>query len=61
VVYFLVIAIADKALYGIESFEDLLKIKISAGQDKLKLFFKDTVLDLSILRRCIKEKNTIKK
>jgi Protein of unknown function (DUF3435) len=51
-------AIADKALYGIESLEDLLKMEIPAGQDELELFFKDTVLDLPILRRCTKEKGT---
>ena len=39
--YFLAMAIADKALYGIESLEDLLKMEISAGQDELELFFKD--------------------
>ena len=52
-------AIADKALYGIESLEDLLKMEIPAGQDELELFFKDTVLDLPILRRYTKEKSTI--
>jgi hypothetical protein len=58
VAYFLAMAIADKALYGIESLEDLLKMEIPAGQDELELFFKDTVLDLPILRRCTKEKGT---
>ena len=31
VAYFLAMAIADKALYGIESLEDLLKREIPAG------------------------------
>jgi hypothetical protein len=55
VAYFLAMAIADKALYGIESLEDLLKMEIPA---ELKLIFKDTVLDLPILRRWTKEKGT---
>jgi hypothetical protein len=59
VAYFLAMAIADKALYGIESLEDLLKIEIPAGQDELELFFKDSILNLPILRRYTKEKGTI--
>ena len=38
--YFLAMAIADKALYGIESLEDLLKMEILVSQDELELFFK---------------------
>ena len=51
-VYFLALAIADKALLHIESLEDLL------GQGEMDLIFKDSVLDLPILRKCTKWKGT---
>jgi len=56
--YFLALAIADKALLHIESLEDLLEIEIPAGQDEMELMFKDSVLDLPILRKCTKGKGT---
>jgi hypothetical protein len=52
------LAVADKALLYIELLEDLLEIEIPAGQDEIDLFFKETVLDLPILRKCTKEKGT---
>jgi hypothetical protein len=52
------IAVADNALYDIESVEDLLKMEIPAGQDEIDLIFKESVLDLPILRNCTKEKGT---
>jgi hypothetical protein len=54
------LAIADKTLLYIESFEDLLEIKISAEQDKINFIFKDSVLNLPILRKYIKAKGIIK-
>jgi hypothetical protein len=56
--YFVAMALADGALYGIESVEDLLKMEIPAGQDEIDLIFKKSVLDLPILRNCTKEKGT---
>ena len=56
--YFLALAIADNALLHIESLEDLLKMEIPAGQDEIDLMFKDSVLDLPILRKCTKGKGT---
>jgi hypothetical protein len=51
-------AISDNALFSIESLEDLLKMEIPAGQDEIDLIFKESVLDLPILRKCTKEKGT---
>jgi hypothetical protein len=54
--YFLALVIADKALLYIESLEDLLKMEMPAGQDEINFIFKDSVLDLPILRKCTKGK-----
>jgi hypothetical protein len=43
----------------IESLEDLLEMEIPAGQDEVDLMFKDSVLDLPILRKCTTGKGTI--
>lgn len=56
--YFLALVIADKALLHIESLEGLLEMEIPAGQDEIDLIFKDSVLDLPILRKCTKAKGT---
>jgi hypothetical protein len=53
------LAIADKALLYIESLEGLLEMEIPAGQDEINLIFKDSVLDLPILRKCTKAKGII--
>ena len=52
-------AIADNALFGIESLEDLQKLEIPAGEEELSLCFKESALDRQILRKCSKEKGTI--
>jgi hypothetical protein len=51
-------AIADKALLHIESLKDLLEMEIPAGQNEIDLIFKESVLDLPILRKCTKGKGT---
>ena len=56
--YFLALAIADNALLHIKSLEDLLEMEIPAGQDEIDLIFEESVLDLPILRKCTKGKDT---
>jgi hypothetical protein len=56
--YFLALVIADKALLHIESLEDLLEMEIPPGQDEIGLMFKDSILDLPILRKYTKGKDT---
>lgn len=50
--YFLAMAVADKALFGIESLEDLQKLEITAGEEELSLSFKESAFDRPILRKC---------
>jgi hypothetical protein len=50
----LAMATADDALFGYNSLEDIRKQKIPAGQDELVLRFKDSALNLPILRKCTK-------
>jgi hypothetical protein len=47
-------AIADNALWGYNSLEDLLRQKIPAGDSELPLRWTDSVLDRPILRKCTK-------
>lgn len=47
-------AIADKALFGYESLEDVQKQEIPEGEDELALRFHDSALERPILRRCTK-------
>jgi Protein of unknown function (DUF3435) len=47
-------AIADNALWGFDSLEDLLKQKIPAGDNELPLRWDASVLDRPILRKCTK-------
>jgi len=50
--YFLAMAVANNALFGIESLEDLQKLEILAGEEELSLSFKESALDRPILRKC---------
>jgi hypothetical protein len=47
-------AIADGALFGYKSLEDVRAQEIPAGQDELILRFKDSALERPILRKCTK-------
>lgn len=47
-------ALADGALYGIGSFEDLWDMSIPDGDDALALRWKDEVLQLPIVRNAVK-------
>jgi hypothetical protein len=47
-------------LLHIELLKDLLEMKVPVGQNEMNLIFKDCVLDLPILRKCIKGEGTIK-
>jgi hypothetical protein len=51
-------AVADSALFGIESLDDLQKLEIPPGEEELILGFKESALDRPILRKCTKEKGT---
>jgi len=51
--------IADNALFGIESLDDLLKLEIPPGDEELELNFKESALDRPILRVCTKGRGTI--
>ncbi|KIW99637.1 uncharacterized protein Z518_11050 [Rhinocladiella mackenziei CBS 650.93] len=52
--FLLAMAIADNALVGIDSLEDVRQQVIPAGKDEKPLRFKDSVLGLPILRKCTK-------
>ncbi|KAL9637832.1 MAG: hypothetical protein Q9164_001951 [Protoblastenia rupestris] len=52
--YLLTIALADGALYGIESIEDLWDRDIPDGDDALPLRWKDDVLELPVVRNATK-------
>jgi len=47
----LAMAIADKALFGFNSMEDLWRQKIPTGEDELPLRWNESVNDLPILRK----------
>jgi hypothetical protein len=51
-------AIADNALFGIESLDDLQALEMPPGEEELILSFKESALDRPILRNCTKEKGT---
>ena len=48
--FFLVMAIADNALFGIESLKDLQAFEIPVGEEELILTFKESALERPILR-----------
>jgi len=52
--FLLAMAIADGALFGYESLEDVRAQEIPSGQDELILRFKDSALERPILRKCTK-------
>ena len=52
--YLLALALADGALYGIESSEDLWDMSIPDGDDALPLRWKDEFLQLPIVRNATK-------
>ncbi|KAN0069234.1 Protein of unknown function (DUF3435) domain containing protein [Elaphomyces granulatus] len=52
--FLLAMAIADDALFGYESLEDVRAQEIPSGKDELILRFKDSALERPILRRCTK-------
>jgi Protein of unknown function (DUF3435) len=56
---FVAMAVADNALFGYSSLEDLRKQKIPAGQDELVLRFKDSALNRPILRKCTKTSGVV--
>ena len=53
-------AIADNALFSIESVDDLAKKEIPPGNEVLELRFKESILNRLILRTCTKEKGILK-
>ena len=57
--YFLAMAIADNALFGIKSLDDLQALEIPPGHEELILSFKESALNRPILRKCTKEKDTM--
>ena len=52
--FLLAMAVADDALFGYESLEDVRAQEIPSGQDELVLRFKDSALERPILRKCTK-------
>ena len=52
--FLLAMAIADDALFGYESLEDVRKQKVPDGEDELVLRFKDSALEQPVLRQCTK-------
>ena len=48
--FLLALACADNAIWGINSFNDFWQLKIPDGDDELPLWWKDSVMALSILR-----------
>jgi Protein of unknown function (DUF3435) len=52
--FLLAMAIADDALFGYKSLEDVRAQEIPSGQDELVLRFKDSALERPILRKCRK-------
>lgn len=54
--FLLVMAIADGALFGYETLDDLQKQEIPVGENELPLRFKESALNQPILRKCTKAK-----
>jgi hypothetical protein len=52
--FLLAMAVADGALFGFESLDDLQRKEIPIGEDQLILRFKELALNQPILRRCTK-------
>lgn len=52
--FLLTMAMADKALFGYETFADLQEQEIPPGENELVLRFKEAMLDKPILRKCTK-------
>ena len=52
--FLLAMAIADDALFGYESLDDVRKQRIPVGEDELVLRFKDSALEQPVLRQCTK-------
>jgi hypothetical protein len=52
--FLLAMTIADDALFGYESLEDVRAQEIPSGEDELVLRFKDSALEQPILRKCTK-------
>lgn len=52
--FLLTMAMADKALFGYETFVDLQEQEIPPGENELVLRFKKSMLDKPILRKCTK-------
>jgi hypothetical protein len=52
--FFLPMAIADKALWGYDSLDDLQRQKIPPGDDVLPLRWDEAALDRPVLRKCTK-------
>ena len=50
---FLPIAVADKAVFSIETLDDLRKLEIPPGENELILVYNEDTLDRPILRKCI--------
>ena len=52
-------AIADNALFGIDSLGDLQALEIPPGEEELILYFEKSALNRPILRKCTKEEGTL--
>lgn len=52
--FFLVMALADGALFGYNTLDDIRQQVIPTGQDEVILRFNDSALDRPILRKCTK-------
>lgn len=52
--FLLVLAIADEALFGFKSLDDIRRQEIPAGEDQLLLSYTESALDRPILRKCTK-------
>ena len=49
--YVLALAVADNAIFGVQSFKDLWQMQIPSGEDELILRWKYESIDLPILRK----------
>ena len=52
--FLLAMAVTDGAIFGFESLDDLQMQEIPVGEEQLVLWFKESVLNQPILRRCTK-------
>ena len=52
--FLLIMAIADNALYGLKSLDDVQGMEIPPGENELNLRYNDKALDRPILRKCTK-------